>query len=268
MSLSIFKHILGKPHPPEKVNGVFKKHKVVLRMEKTWAEIAATPPSSTDFDRPLPAPPQPVQPWSTKMNYLFATLPGHVRRQLKWDEVALYSVMKSTDADTVTKIMLEHIEKIKPNQTSFTIVDGTACVGGNTISFAAGFEHVIAVELNEERAAMLRFNVEIAGFADRVAIICDDFLNLDIGSIKPDAVFLDPPWGGPDYKNYTELDLYLNDQNIVDVIDKLVKTNENCIVGIRLPFNYNFARLGAAGLHVEYVSIGKFTLALVRAATT
>lgn len=228
-----------------------------MEHQKTWAEVVAMG-EEKDFDRPLPPP---IQPWSTKMNYLFGTLPGAVRRQLKWDDVALYSVMKSTDADAVTKVMLERLKKSKPDQSSFTMIDATACIGGNTISFAAEFEHVVSVEIHPERAKMLEFNVEVAGFKDRVAVVQGDFLDLDLSILRPDGVFLDPPWGGPEYKNYTNLDLYLGTKNIVDVIRDILAPGR--IIGIRLPFNYNFERLKTLDCKIECLSVSKFTLALI-----
>lgn len=227
-----------------------------MEHQKTWAEVVSMG-QEKDLDRPLP----PIQPWSTKMNYLFGTLPGSVRRQLKWDDVALYSVMKSTDADAVTKAMLERLKKSKPEQSSFTMIDATACIGGNTISFAAQFQNVISVEISPERAKMLEFNVEIAGFKERVTVIQGDFLDLDLSLLQPDGVFLDPPWGGPEYKNYTNLDLYLGSKNIVDVIRDILVSSR--IIGIRLPFNYNFERLKTLNCKIEFISISKFTLALI-----
>ena len=48
------------------------------------------------------------------------------------------------------------------------ITDGTACVGGNSVSFAKGFRAVNAVEIDETRFVMLSRNVGVLGLGHKV----------------------------------------------------------------------------------------------------
>ncbi|KAG2486549.1 hypothetical protein HYH03_014850 [Edaphochlamys debaryana] len=133
------------------------------------------------------------------------------------------------------------------------VTDGTGCSGGNALSFARAFGRVAAVELDEERAADLRYNAALVGawaaFTQRrrteaaerredeghsraedaaegmqsrgnssapgsgggeeaqeeavlmgdLEVLCGDYTAL-ASSLRQDLVFLDPPWGGPQYR--------------------------------------------------------------------
>ena len=51
------------------------------------------------------------------------------------------------------------------------MTDGTACVGGNVLSFARKFPQVNAVELSAQRAEMLKHNVSVAGVDSVKALV-------------------------------------------------------------------------------------------------
>jgi len=69
---------------------------------------------------------------------------------IQMDSVSEYSITDAKTASHQTIIL----KSFTP--TDSIITDGTACVGGNAISFARSFRKVNAVELNPERFAMLR----------------------------------------------------------------------------------------------------------------
>ena len=61
---------------------------------------------------------------------------------------------------------------------------------------------MIAIDIDPAKIAMARANAEIYGVADRIDFIVGDFLQIaNSGAFdgKADAVFVSPPWGGPDY---------------------------------------------------------------------
>lgn len=101
-----------------------------------------------------------------------------------------------------------------------TIIDGTACVGGDTISFALDrqIEHVIAIEISTARYECLLNNLALYPhlIASKVFAVNQNFL-IWLDEMKSQliengasAVFLDPPWGGSEYKNRSIIDeLYL-----------------------------------------------------------
>jgi 16S rRNA G966 N2-methylase RsmD len=52
-----------------------------------------------------------------------------------------------------------------------------------------------------------------------------------------DLIFIDPPWGGPDYKNKDSIDLYLSDTELSEVCEH-IKDNTQ-FIGIKVPVNFN-----------------------------
>ncbi|NWI01743.1 TGS1 synthase, partial [Tichodroma muraria] len=78
------------------------------------------------------------------------------------------------------------------------IVDAFCGVGGNAIQFALTSKRVIAIDIDPEKLRLARHNAEVYGVAERIDFLCGDFMALAAG-LRADAVFLSPPWGGPDY---------------------------------------------------------------------
>ena len=124
-----------------------------------------------------------------KRHYLFRDkLTVEEQGQIQLDDVALYSVTDSHHAEEITQLLLNYIPR------TGTITDGTACVGGNSMSFCRYFKHVNAVERDAGRSAMLRNNLNVIGLKN-FTIYTSDFVST-IPQYKQDLVFLDPPWGG------------------------------------------------------------------------
>jgi len=94
-----------------------------------------------------------------------------------------------TDAKTASQQTMVMKTFTPPNS---IITDGTACVGGNTISFARSFRKVNAVEVNAKRFNMLRKNCSILKVAEKVTLRKGDYSKMH-QELKQDVVFLDPP---------------------------------------------------------------------------
>ncbi|CAI6010350.1 unnamed protein product [Closterium sp. NIES-65] len=89
------------------------------------------------------------------------------------------------------------------------VVDAFCGVGGNTIHLAKLCPHVLAVDMSVPRLAMLHHNLSIYGphLPRRVDALCADFLSIAL-RLKADVVFLSPPWGGPEYLDQSEYDIW------------------------------------------------------------
>ena len=153
--------------------------------------------------------------------------PGINMNKIKMTSDSLYSVSYPDVADKMSKI----IKDIMPLAKS--IIDGTANIGGNTISFASYFDKVTAVEINDKTCDVLKNNVNVYN-RKNVNVICGDFVELS-KTLSADVIFIDPPWSGMFYKMYTDIDLYLSDINIID----LISTFKCDLVALKLPLNYN-----------------------------
>ena len=147
---------------------------------------------------------------------------------LKYDSEGLYSISHPEDAEFIS----DEIKKFKGTN-DLDIFEGTAGLGGNIISFGKNFKSVTGVEQNELRFEMLENNINSYNM-NNVKLIkgnCLDHLNINY-----DVYFFDPPWGGPDYKSYNNLELYIGNKGIPEII-KLLPANKTVV--LKVPYNYN-----------------------------
>ena len=140
------------------------------------------------------------------------------------------------------------------------VCDLTACVGGNVLSFGKQFDYVYGIEIDPTRHRMLQNNVRVmhdyrtsatSGRSGRnfqrsqIHTVCGDAVLLlqptPPGNIlvqdflsqwSPSSVgvridemiyFLDPPWGGLNYKNQSSISLTLGATPIATVVALCLK---------------------------------------------
>jgi hypothetical protein len=187
----------------------------------------------------------------SRMDHLFARTDPKVRAQIQMDATATFSVTDEVTADEITKKCLS-----LPNVTmaNTALVDLTACVGGNTSSFAKRFEVVVGVEINDERFAMLRHNTRLLGFKEGEGMHlvrgdCLSLLRAKSRTILPNLsnyiFFVDPPWGGLNYKDQATVTLKLGGEPIEAVIRACFNVDRCAHVVIKCPFNVNMTGLHA-----------------------
>ena len=107
----------------------------------------------------------------------------------------------------------------------------TANVGGNSINFCHNFNYVHSIEINQDNFEILENNLSIYGFQN-YQLYHQDCLNF---KKKADCYFYDPPWTGILYKMNTNMDLFLGNKNIIDIIYP-----NFCL---KVPLNYNIRNL-------------------------
>jgi hypothetical protein len=166
-------------------------------------------------------------PYKENINYI----------NLQTTEEGLYSITRKRDGDRILSIINHHVKNLE----SKTITDGTACVGGDTIRFGLAFKHVHSIEVNLNNFECLANNVREFGLTNVTLYNgdCTCVFNWDT-----DVLYLDPPWGGPDYKSKPSLDLMLGDKRIDIWLDEiLLRKNRPSTIVLKLPHNYNFRRL-------------------------
>jgi 16S rRNA G966 N2-methylase RsmD len=164
-----------------------------------------------------------------KRDFLFKFLPKGVRNKLKLDEEALFSVTDQLTADKITNELLKFIS------CEATITDGTACIGGNTFSLSRIFQHVNAVELDKTRYEYLMHNLDALG-VDNVSCYFGDIMDW-LPNLDHTLLFLDPPWGGPEYKTQDLVDLYLSSIPLANVCERCCSTTK--YIALKTPTNFN-----------------------------
>jgi predicted RNA methylase len=166
--------------------------------------------------------------------------------KLKIDMESVMYITIPEDASMITGIVLRHLVDKGYDPSQSVITDATAGVGGDTISFANKFRYVNSIEMNKERYNYLSNNVNVYRFRN-VVLYCDDLMKIIPQIENHDVIFMDPPWGGRNYKRNDNLRLYINDIGIEDCclmfIDKKdplkkMKSIPKFIV-LKLPLNYD-----------------------------
>jgi 16S rRNA G966 N2-methylase RsmD len=174
-----------------------------------------------------------------KSNFFFSKYPPEIRKKLMYDDEALFSVTDSRSADKITEIL----SKLDGISKSSVITDMTACVGGNSISFSNYFRKVNSIELDEKRFEILKYNIE-----DVLDIRNIEFFNgngIDLimnNSTHQDIIFMDPPWGGTNYKKSNTLRLSLTNQsgNHYDMGElTLMILKKAKYVALKVPVNFD-----------------------------
>lgn len=153
---------------------------------------------------------------------------------LSYDSEGLWSITHPKDANNISH---QIYNIIKDEQAK--IVDLTAGCGGNLISFCKYFKNITAVELDINRFEILQNNVNCYQFGDiNLNLIngsCLDYLKNN--SDKDNIYFIDPPWGGPNYKKNNNLELFLSNTSLPEIISMIAK---NKLVVLKVPYNYNY----------------------------
>ena len=167
-----------------------------------------------------------------KRDFLFRFIPIEKRKLLKLDEEAFYSVTDQYTADKISK----EIKKLCPDIKCIT--DGTACIGGNTYSFSKYFEKIYAIEMDKMKCDYLKYYLDL--LETRNVTILNGNCNLIIPELKQDLIFLDPPWGGPNYKEKKTIDLYLSDVELSTICNHFKDFTK--YIALKVPLNFDLEK--------------------------
>lgn len=171
-----------------------------------------------------------------RLDDFFPSKEGIDYSKLKMTPEGEYSITKRKDGE----MLLKHMKSVLKSTKTKTITDCTGNVGGDTILFGLHFKKVDSIELNPENYEALKNNVEVFGLNNVTLHLGDSTKVFDW---KTDVLYIDAPWGGPDYKKHKELDLYLGEKR-VDEFVKEVQKRENApkFIFMKVPRNYKFDR--------------------------
>ena len=157
-------------------------------------------------------------------------------QKLKITTEGEYSVTRRRDGDRIINIMKTVLGSLNAK----TITDATGCVGGDTLQFGLNFKSVDSIEINKDNFEALKNNVNVYGLKN---------INLHLGDAtkvynwQTDVLYIDPPWGGPNYKDVKELDLTISNLRIDQWLEQiLLRKNRPYHIFLKLPNNFNFAR--------------------------
>lgn len=161
-------------------------------------------------------------------------------KKFRFTDVSLYSTTPPNQAIYTTNLLLYFykLDELKNK----TITDGNSCIGGNTWSFASIAKHVNAVEISELHSTILKNNLDVLE-CDNVTVYNKNYVEI-YDTLDQDILFLDPPWGGVDYRNNTvDLEYAYKGKKYL-LSDLLMHLAYLCeIIILKLPTNANFTKL-------------------------
>ena len=169
---------------------------------------------------------------------------------LQIDTIGEYSISRPHDAKHISEI-------IKSETNDSSILDATAGIGGNTLSFAKYFDTVIAVESNLDRYSILENNIKEYNLKNIVTYY-NDCLNI-IERKYSKTIFLDPPWGGKSYNKQEKIDLLLSGFKIHMIIRYIFMEFPENILFIKIPVNFDYDKL-EVDVDIKNIKFKLFTI--------
>lgn len=163
--------------------------------------------------------------------------------------IGVYSVINKKDSNIISKTIKSYF----PKNEKLTITDATSNMGGMVMVFGDHFDKVNAVEIVPYHCKVLEHNLSIYHpdkMNKTINIHCMDYLDVAT-KLNQDIVFFDPPWGGKDYINKSQImDLYLDEIPIEKIVRLLLEKGVKLVV-IRVPRNYNFVKIFSLAYQVK-----------------
>ncbi len=158
--------------------------------------------------------------------------------KIKIDDDSFKFITVREIAEIISKIISHHLLQFNINSQKSTIIDYTAGVGGNVLSFSKYFGQVYGIEISELRAEYLKNNVDVYGYKN-IHVINESAIEFNTNKmiqINPSVIFIDPPWGGALYKNHDMLTLKLGEieiENLIlDIVERFSDYYRNLLSGI------------------------------------
>lgn len=163
-----------------------------------------------------------------------------------------YSITRKYEAEQILDIICKSLDM--PSE-ECVITDATAGFGGDTLGFSSRFKRVNAVEKNMDNYCLLIRNCMDCRNVD---FYNDDCMKV-INDIEQDVIYMDPPWGGVNYKMYSKISLYINGIPIRDIIPMLPKVP----LFMKIPLNVDFSGILVRWKRIIYNKWGKPCFLLV-----
>lgn len=121
------------------------------------------------------------------------------------------------------------------------IVDANANIGLSSYFLSKFYTKVTAIELDRDTFETAKYNLRVLG-SENVTLVNNDAVKYT-SEMEGKIIMFDPPWGGKDYAKKQNLNLFLSDVNIKDIIAKLLLNNNTILLKAPLNFdqsNFNF----------------------------
>ena len=174
---------------------------------------------------------------------------------LKLSEVGKYSISKPWLSKRIIQTMKQYIGPLEDK----IITDSTANNGGDTLRFSKHFTLVNSIEIDKYEYEHLENNV-LSYKCNNVLLYLGDCKDI-IPTLVQDIIYIDPPWGGEDYRNHKKLDLYLGNTLLLDFIRTLKSKCSHCVV--KIPYNFNDEQFHTLGCKYHKIELTRTVYLLI-----
>lgn len=169
-----------------------------------------------------------------------------------------YNLFSISESSKYSSLMPWHLKQVETfykdlfEDKIFKIIDATANIGVDTIFFSKLFPdaNIISYEIMEDEFNNLIKNIKAFDLDHRIRPINSAF-GYDLDSLPDEDpsnksfIYIDAPWGGPDYNKIENLALFLDEEhspnmNILEITKFLLLNNKTSYVILKVPRNYEF----------------------------
>jgi len=171
------------------------------------------------------------------------------------DAVGKYSISLPDKSKVITNLISKQF-----NSTDLTITDAMACIGGDTLTFSQTFKKVNAIEMDLERYNYLVHNMSIFE-CKNITFYNKNYLDI-FKELKQDVIYLDPPWGGPEYKHKKTIKIKLGETKLEELCDDIIQNKLCKLLVLKLPFNYDLNELKFYNLTMTV--LGKIIVIIIK----
>jgi len=169
-----------------------------------------------------------------------------------WDRLSDREKSMKLDEEGLYSLALESVAlEIAQRTPGDLILDAFCGLGGSAIGFGRAGKIVVAIEKDQSRLEMAKYNAALFDVSGQIEFINGDSLEL-LTILKADTIFLDPPWGGVDYNKREKFQLTDFEPDGTALLELAFSITD--LVVIRLPKNFDFSQLESFGRKYELES--------------
>jgi len=150
------------------------------------------------------------------------------------------------------ELIADHVAKRFQN--AELVVDAFCGQGGNSIALAKVCKQVISIDILQESVEACLHNAAVYGVADKIKPIVGNFFE-QIPKLKPELIFLAPPWGGMDYEQGIFDVENCEGINLFEVVQAILDISPNASMAITLPRNCDFVQLCRLSKQFDFFEI-------------
>ena len=199
------------------------------------------------------------------LNYKKVITKYFLKKNINYNKLMLS--IDSIYSITKPELSINICKKIQKNMPNIEyIIDGTSNVGTTAIVFSYYFKYIYAIEINDNTYKCLKNNINVYNINNIKAILDDITIfmknklkEINGYDINKYCLFLDPPWGGTNYKLKKNINLKLSN---IDILDFLQEINIKYII-IKVPLNYNFLKLNNYFPNISIYKLNNFYIIFI-----